>query len=117
MTDTKVMSNEVNEVVESAEVVTTTAKKKRSPLARVGAICAVVAACACMALPVSATGEESESSAFLKYADFTRVSPLMFSSSRATISPSFKPLKIFSEHLYSANFKPSPIMPLARSAG
>ena len=62
MTDTKVMSNEVNEVVESAEVVTTTAKKKRSPLARVGAICAVVAACACMALPVSATGEESESS-------------------------------------------------------
>ena len=33
MTDTKIMSNEVNEVVESAEVVTTTAKKKRSPLA------------------------------------------------------------------------------------
>ena len=59
MTDTKVMSNEVNEVVESAEVVTTTAKKKRSPLARVGAICAVVAACACLALPVSATDGET----------------------------------------------------------
>lgn len=63
MTDTKVMSNEVNEVVESAEVVTTTAKKKRSPLARVGAICAVVAACACIALPVSATGDESSTPA------------------------------------------------------
>ena len=62
MTDTKVMSNEVNEVVESAEVVTTTAKKKRSPLARVGAMCAVLAACACLALPVSATDGESESS-------------------------------------------------------
>lgn len=59
MTDTKVMSNEVNEVVESAEVVTTTAKKKRSPLARVGAMCAVLAACACLALPVSATDGET----------------------------------------------------------
>ena len=59
MTDTKVMSNEVNEVVESAEVVTTTAKTKRSPLARVGAMCAVLAACACLALPVSATDGET----------------------------------------------------------
>ena len=59
MTDTKVMSNELNEVVESAEVVTTTAKKKRSPLARVGAMCAVLAACACLALPVSATDGET----------------------------------------------------------
>jgi len=61
MTDTKTKVNEVNEVMETAEAVTATAKKK-SPLARVGALCAVLAACACLALPVSATDGESESS-------------------------------------------------------
>ena len=63
MTDTKIMVNEVNEVVEPAEAVTTTAKKKTSPIARVGALCAVLAACACMALPVSATDGETSTSA------------------------------------------------------
>ena len=58
MTDTKTKVNEVNEVMETAEAVTATAKKK-SPLARVGALCAVLAACACLALPVSATDGET----------------------------------------------------------
>ena len=58
MTDTKIMVNEVNEVVEPAEAVTAKAKKK-SPLARIGALCAVLAACACLALPVSATDGET----------------------------------------------------------
>ena len=59
MTDTKTKVNEVNEVMETAEAVTATAKKKTSPLARVGAMCAVLAACACLALPVSATDGET----------------------------------------------------------
>ena len=58
MTDTKTKVNEVNEVIETAEAVTAKAKKK-SPLARVGALCAVLSACACMALPVSATDGET----------------------------------------------------------
>ena len=75
MSDTKVMVNSVAESEVQSSVVP--AKKKRSPLARVCAICAVVSACACLALPASATGDESSTSneiATTMSSSFTNVS-------------------------------------------
>ena len=60
MSDTKVMVNA--EVAEVEDVVVPVTKKKTSPIARVGALCAVLAACACLALPASATDGESSTS-------------------------------------------------------
>ena len=78
MTDTKVMVNaEVAEpdVVENS--VAPVAKKKTSSIARLGALCGVLAVAACMALPVSATGEESSTNATIATtmsSSFTNVS-------------------------------------------